>query len=69
MHSSRMSTARLLPVSPRSVPGPGVGGVPGPSGVYLVPGGVSGPEGGVPGPWGGGTCPGPPPRDQNDRQV
>ena len=68
MHSSRMRTARLLPVSPsmhcsRRVPGPGV---------YLVPGGVPGPRGGVPDPgvggvylprgdvpaWEGCTCPG-----------
>ena len=51
MHSSRMRTARLLPVSPRMHCS---GGVPGP-GVYLVLGG-----GGVPGPGGGGTCPGTP---------
>ena len=56
MHSSRMRTARLLPVSPSmhcsggctwsvgGVPGPGEsawsgrGAVPGPTGVYLVPG-------------------------------
>ena len=46
MHSSRVRTARLLPVSRkgctwsrgRGVPGPGGGGVPDP-GVYLVPGG------------------------------
>ena len=54
MHSSRVRTARLLPVSPsmhcsqgvylvRGVPGRG--GVPGPGGVYLVLGGVPGPGG------------------------
>ena len=50
MHSSRMRTARLLPVSPSMhcsgvVPGPG--SVPGPGRVYLVPGGVPGPGGGT----------------------
>ena len=50
MHSSRMRTARLLPVSPGmhcswgGCTWSGVQGVPGP-GVCLVPGGV-------PGPWG-----------------
>ena len=61
MHSSRMRTARLLPVSPSmhcSQGGGGCtwsrglgctwsGGVPGPGGVYLVPGGVPGLGGGV----------------------
>ena len=41
MHSRRMRTARLLPISPGGVPGPG-GRVPGPGGggegVYLVRG-------------------------------
>ena len=73
MHSSRMRTVRLLPVSP-----PYPGGVPGPGVVYLVARGVPGcvdqceltisgssggssiVKGGVPGPggWEGGTCPG-----------
>ena len=56
MHSSRMRTDRVLPVSPsmhcsgRGVPGPH--GVPGPrgaapssGGVFLVSGGVPGPKG------------------------
>ena len=62
IHSSKMHTARLLPVSP-SMHCSGGWGVPGPRGVCLVPGGVPGPgqcawsRGGVclvP----GGTCPG-----------
>ena len=66
MHSSRMYTARLLPVSPSMHCSQGVylvlGGVPGPGGylvqgVYLVQGGVPGlgcapAQGGVPGPGG-----------------
>ena len=54
MHSSRMCTARLLPVSPSKQCPRGVylvwDGVPGPVGctwscwVYLVPGGVPGPR-------------------------
>ena len=74
MHSSRMRTAHLLPVSPSmhcsgGVPGLGVylvpGCVPGPRG-WCVPGGCTWSEGGVP-PGGvylvreGGTCPGTPP--------
>ena len=53
MHSSRMRTARLLPVSPRmhclgvgGVPGLGRGvHSPGRRGVYLVQGGIPGPRG------------------------
>ena len=60
MHSSRMRTGRSLTVF-RSLQ-PGEGGVPGPRGVYLVPGGVPG-LGGVPGPRGvylvRGVAPGP----------
>ena len=70
MHSSRMRTARLLPVSPSMhcsggylVPGgvPSQGDLPGPGGctrswgVYL-PGGCTWPQGDVPGP-GGSTWP------------
>ena len=58
MHSSRMRTARLLPVSPGMHCFRGVylvwgvylvpRGVPGPGGLYLVWGGVPGPGEGVP---------------------
>ena len=56
MHSSRMRTARLLPVSPSMHCSLGVylvpGDVPGRGGrVYLVPGGIPAPRG-VPGPGG-----------------
>ena len=33
------------------------GGLPGPVGVYLFPGGLPVPGGGLPGPWGGGLVP------------
>ena len=62
MHSSRMRTARLLPVSPSMhCSGVGGGGIPG-------PGSVIGPGGGEPGLRG--TCPGTPPVNRmTDRQV
>ena len=81
MHSSRMRTARLLPVSP-SMHCSGGGGTWSWGGwgdcTWSGGGGVPGPRGGVPNPrggctWsrgvphgmGGGTCPGTPPCEQN----
>ena len=70
MHSSRMRTAHLLPVSP-SMHCSGVyllWGCTWSWGVYLVPGCVPGPGGCT---WSreGGTCPGTPPCEQNDWQT